>query len=126
MSVLVAIWGFLNSPAGQTLIVAPLLAWFVKKFGKSKRAEQVAHFALLAFEAVEPMPIPGADKYKRAVSGFVDLLREAGLGMPTAQEMRLLQEMAKHYAMARKSTVTQGVLLEKTIAHRPVPGGSPR
>lgn len=101
-AVLGAVWAFLNSPAGQTLIVVPLATWIARRLHKDKRADLVARYAVLAFEAVEPMPIPGVDKYKKAVGFFVDAMRKAGLGMPSAKEMLLLEELAKQYALAKK------------------------
>lgn len=102
MGILAAIYGFLQSPLGQVLIVAPIAAWFVRKASGDRRAGLIVKYAVLAFEAVEPMAIPGVDKYKKAVGFWIDALRKAGLKMPSAKEMLLFEELAAQYSLSKK------------------------
>lgn len=99
---LLAIWAFLNSPIGMTLVIAPIAGMFVKWTKGDKKRERKVNLALEAFEAVEHMNIPGAEKYKKAISMWIDALRSEGLGMPSGSDNLMFEKAAERYSMRLK------------------------
>lgn len=105
-AVFAAIWSFINSPLGQS-VATLVVAWFIKKLGHSSRTDVVSKYAVLAFEAVESLDLPGDKKYLRAVELFVDSMKKAGLGMPTAKEIDLVKHLADQFAQSKKPKPTR-------------------
>jgi len=113
-AVFAALWSFVNSPLGMSLIVTPAVAWLLKQVAKqtsSARATALANYAYKACEAVESLHMHGFEKYERALALFKDSVLHAGLvkadkktgrvGL-TAAELALFEQLAKQFAMSKK------------------------
>lgn len=113
MGFLVALYHFLQSPLGMSLVVGPAVAWAMRQLAKqttSARATAIANYAYKACEAVESMHLPGTEKYEHALVEFKRSLQHAGLvkadkggkvGL-SAGELALFDQLARQFAMSRK------------------------
>lgn len=98
-----AIWAFMNSPLGMTLI-ASVAGKVVHLFVKSdtRRATLLA-YADTAFHLVELSgQLKGKEKFLKFVQSIVNSLKAAGQPELSAKEMQLLQQLAKDKALLAK------------------------
>lgn len=112
-----AIWTFLNTPLGETLVAEALGFLFRELVPSGDRRSQVLGYANDAFKVVEVLAaadpaLRGIDKYNKFVETVVDKLKAAGAPELTADEMLMLQQTASVKAMLAKPTApAQGVII---------------
>src|SRR5262245_59019286 len=81
-------------------VVTIVAGWLGVK--KLTRIQKILAFAKSAFAAVEPMDLPGSDKWKTAVKMIFDTMDAAGLGQPTGKEFALMERLGQQYALSTK------------------------
>lgn len=105
-AVLAGLWTFLNSSAGQTIIVSIVGLIFTKSVKSKDRREQILGIASRVFLAVEALgleqKLDGKAKWLEFVKRIVDQMKKEGLGELSAKEMAMLKAMAENNALATK------------------------
>ena len=108
-AVLSALYAFVNSPAGQTVVLA-VAGWVFGKAVKSKdRRQQILGIASRVFLAVEALglekQLKGNEKWLEFVRRVVDQMKAEGLGDLSGKEMAMLKAMVSNKALAVKAPV---------------------
>jgi hypothetical protein len=104
---LAAIWTFLNTPLGESLIGELVGLLFHQLVPDNSRRTQVLAYANDAFRVVEALAaaepsLRGIDKYKVFVEAIVDRLKASGAPELSGPEMAMLQHLAQVKAMLAK------------------------
>jgi hypothetical protein len=118
-----AIWTFLNSPLGVTLIVSVLGKLFTTSVKNDNRRTQILSYADTAFQVVEALGpqfgLSSKDKYLKFVETIVDSLKAAGQEPLSGPEMAMLQQLASVKAMLAKPAT--GVIVSTPGPKSPLP-----
>jgi hypothetical protein len=105
-AVLAGLWTFLNSSAGQTIVISLVGLIFTKTVKSKDRREQILGIASRVFMAVEALGLEkkmnGEEKWLEFVKRIVDQMQKEGLGELSGKEMAMLKAMANNTALAKK------------------------
>lgn len=97
-----AIWAFLNSPLGTTLITSLIGFIFASSIKDKARRQLIQQYADTAWHLAEMLPIPGVEKYKRFIETIVNALKASGQPELSGTEMNALQQLASVKSMLAK------------------------
>lgn len=121
-AVLAGLWTFLNSSAGQTIIVSIVGLIFTKSVKSKDRREQILGIASRVFLAVEALglekQLDGKAKWLEFVKRVVDQMKEEGLGDLSAKEMAMLKAMATNASLAAKLPTLPPKLPKAVATHQ--------
>ena len=112
MALLGYLWTFLNSTAGQSIVLLLLGELFRRNVKDKGRREKLLGYASQAFLVAEAMGahenLGGKDKYLRFVETIVNKLRAEGEPELSAKEMALLGQLATEKSWLAKPPPSQG------------------